>query len=339
MHVLTKNYDRVLLTVAAIIAIAFGALLTRNAFALSGTFDRPTVVPEDFTDEGVNLYAAALEHTQREHRWETPTLPGVPEKRLALLQSTPLLVKGGKVYDLLDARSAPLRPPLTNLYLHQHQLPAERSDVASLDHDSDGFTNLEEFLGGKTDPRDAADHPPFINKLRLAEIRTDNYSLTFTGGDPKSGFNVRELAQPFGQIKPIRKSSNESMGNTLGKIGAARWQVVGYESKEELNAKIGGMQDASELIVSNLENRGAPPLRLKLGTPHEMPTHRAVFYLDLPGQETTLSTMPTVGESFELPCEPGVRYELLAIGSNGAQVRRSGGGGAAYEVPPSMPSP
>jgi hypothetical protein len=59
-----------------------------------------------------------------------------------------------------------------------------------------------------------------------------------------------------------------------------------------------------------------------------MPIHRAVFRFELPGHELELSARPTIGDSFELPVEPGVRYEILKLDSTadaGAVVSRGSG--------------
>lgn len=57
-------------------------------------------------------------------------------------------------------------------------------DDASLDPDTDGFTNLEEFQAG-TDPRDAKSHPPRFAFLRVRSIDVEPFPYGFNGSKMK----------------------------------------------------------------------------------------------------------------------------------------------------------
>ena len=315
-----RKSDRLFLTASATLALTAGSLLAIQARALPDRFDRaePEDRPYRLDTAGPAAIDAALDHAQRTPAWHTSNTP--------LLRSKVLLIKDGTLYDLLDPTTPICRPPIANRYLVDHQLPAERSDVAMLDHDGDGFTNAEEFLGGQTDPRDVADHPPFTDKLRLARLETDQFSLTFTSGDPKSGFSVRETRQDFGIAEATNANHYVTKDTRFGKIHAGRWQVIGYTPKEETNPKTGALRDISELSVRDLSQPEAAPLILRRQTPLELPTHRAAFRFDLPGSESELPARPTLGERFTLPVEPGVTYELIRLSPESATIRNSSGG-------------
>ena len=104
-----------------------------------------------------------------------------------------------------------IRDGLDNAWAHQHGLDVGRNDIESLDGDDDGFTNLEEFEGQKTDPNDPESHPPFTDKLKLAEVKKDLYILTYRTGDRANGeFGLREETELFQRdppIEPLRRKS------------------------------------------------------------------------------------------------------------------------------------
>lgn len=317
MTTLKKNYDRVFLALVAAASLLCGLLLLQEARALPGKLHRPDRV--GVADLGPDLTAThkgSIEHLQREFRWKSPSLPSASNKRLPLLRGTSLYIKDGKTYDLLNPYSKAMRPPLDNRYLVEHRLPAERSDVTELDLDADGFTNAEEFLGGRTDPRDAYSHPPFTEKLRLAGTNIDEFSLTFTSDAGGTSFGIRETAQPFGAKKAKHSNSFADKGDVCGKLYPGRWHVIAYENKSERNPKTGALKNSSVLKVADLKNPGSAPLLLTFGQPLEMPTPHAVLHYDLPGYEGALEATPKIGERFELPNQPGVSYQLLDLGDH-----------------------
>ncbi len=60
----------------------------------------------------------------------------------------------------------------------KHNVFALSSEEINLDHDSDGFTSREEF-DWKTDPRDPSNHPPYLAKVRVAEIKPIPFRMIF----------------------------------------------------------------------------------------------------------------------------------------------------------------
>ncbi len=291
-------------------------------------------VPEDLAGGS----EAALHHLGVAPMWLSQAAAGVPEKRLRLFRSTRLLAKGGRLYDLLDPWAPPLRPPFDNRYLHTHRLPAERSDVAGLDLDGDGFTNIEEYEGGETDPRDRDSHPPFTDKLCLVGIREEAFSLTFTGGDDRAGVAVRERRRKVGEEREaVANNLDLSLGGRFGRVYPGRWQAIAYEKRGVLNPRTGAMRDVSVLTVRDGHNPASPPLELTLGEERPMPTYLAVLRFDLPGHEGVLQVTPKVGGTFELPPEPGVVYELTGLSGrleDGAEIRRVGSGGDSLAIGP-----
>ena len=176
-----KNYHIIVLG----LVVVFGALLLIVSFKDSEILNPDTSVKKkaEFGQATADSIKNSIDHISREVKWATPTLEGVPEKPLPLTRSIPIWVKNNEEIDLLDPSSPQIRPPLDNAWAFKYGASVGRDDLLTLDEDNDGFTTLEEFEGGKTDPSDADSHPPYASKMTLSEIKEDTYSLIFRTGD------------------------------------------------------------------------------------------------------------------------------------------------------------
>ena len=178
MEFLTRNYDRLLAIVAGVVFIGLGILVAKKVLDLDEQFLRSEVSGgADYGLNGEKGATLAAEHLSKEVLWETPTMPGIPQKPLPLTRSVPVWIQqGGVEIDLLDPASPKIRPPLDNDWAFKHKLDVGRTDLLSLDEDGDGFTTKQEFESGKTDPNDPKSHPDLSNKLSLIEVKEDTYS-------------------------------------------------------------------------------------------------------------------------------------------------------------------
>jgi hypothetical protein len=99
--------------------------------------------------------------------------------------------------------------------------PFDPSD-ANKDADGDGFTNLQEYLGG-TNPRDASDHPTWESLLRVEDVRPDLFRLKFKGvqrmGDDSLRFQLN--------LRNNEKTHFVKMNEDVEEV----FKVVKYESK------------------------------------------------------------------------------------------------------------
>ncbi|MEI6563367.1 MAG: Amuc_1099 family pilus-like system protein [bacterium] len=74
----------------------------------------------------------------------------------------------------------------------KHNVFAMGADEISLDPDNDGFTSREEYEWG-TDPGDPNSHPPYLAKVRVAEIKPIPFRMVFKGVSRAGGkliFNI-----------------------------------------------------------------------------------------------------------------------------------------------------
>lgn len=318
MESLKRNYDRVLLAVAALVALVFGGMMAMKALGLSKQFNRAEA-PERAVlgDSGEEAVATASNHLDNRVNWLSPPMPGVPQKPLPLLVSVPVYVQNGAEIDLLDPASPKIRPPIDNAYIFDHRLPGGRSDLLELDFDDDGFNTLEEWSDGKTDPRDKESHPPFTSKLKLADVKTDRYTLSYrTGSDPAGDFSIREETELFPTIPPRpvprKKSHFKTMNKPFGDHPGHedRYQITGFQHKMVPGGAGGAPQPAHIITISDA--KGAP-FTIDFKDSYILPTHYAVFHYALPGFNQPLAGAFKVGDVFELPGDPGTKYKVLEL--------------------------
>jgi len=332
-----KNYHIIVLAVV----IAFGAFL--GWMCISGTaeeFNSDITLKQNknFGDATASSIQNSIDHLSRDVKWITPTLEGVPEKPLPLTRSIPIWVKNDEEIDLLDPSSPQISPPLANSWAFKYGVDVGRSDLLSLDEDNDGFTTEEEFLGGKTDPGDEKSHPPYTSKMVLSEIKEDTYALIFrTGDNPDGEFGVREEATRYeaepARVPPRRKSHFLKMNAVFGTHPSHedRYQIKAFEKKTKPGGA-GGIPTPAHLLTVSDKKSGSD-FQLEYKVPKVEKTFFAVIDFQLPGSESQIGPLK-VGESFELPVEPGVKYEVVNLEGtleNGVKLRKTGAEGASPE--------
>jgi len=332
-----KNYHIIVLAVV----IAFGAFL--GWMCISGTaeeFNSDITLKQNknFGDATASSIQNSIDHLSRDVKWITPTLEGVPEKPLPLTRSIPIWVKNDEEIDLLDPSSPQISPPLANSWAFKYGVDVGRSDLLSLDDDNDGFTTEEEFLGGKTDPGDEKSHPPYTSKMVLSEIKEDTYALIFrTGDNPDGEFGVREEATRYeaepARVPPRRKSHFLKMNAVFGTHPSHedRYQIKAFEKKTKPGGA-GGIPTPAHLLTVSDKKSGSD-FQLEYKVPKVEKTFFAVIDFQLPGSESQIGPLK-VGESFELPVEPGVKYEVVNLEGtleNGVKLRKTGAEGASPE--------
>ena len=178
---MSKHYDKIILGFVVIVTGVLGTLWVKGYVKLNNDFE--VSIKEDGNDDKYGKASAegiqeTIDHLQRDLKWVTPTLEGVPQKPLPLTRSIPIWVKNDEEIDLLDPNAPMIRPPLENSWAFKYGVDVGRNDLLALDDDKDGYTTLEEFKGGKTDPTDPESHPSYAIKLILSNIFFCNAPIT-----------------------------------------------------------------------------------------------------------------------------------------------------------------
>ena len=305
------NYEKVLLGVAAAIALGVAGYLVWTSQSFSERLVRRT--GNSRNDPGqppTALVDATIKRLTEKTTWVSPVINGKP---VPLNKSILLVKKGDQLFDL-QLEEPQLRPPMTNSYLVQNDLPNILSpNVGDLDADADGFSNLEEF-NAKTSPRDPKSHPPFTDKLVLKRRITYDYIIKLNSSS--SPYQVQRL-------KPDpKKSVFVSPGDEFGfDKDVIRFKAVGFEAKKTADPTV-GEKDVSELTM--IDKATNKEFKLVRGSETNLAEYEAEF-------EFLLGDRPTrtvkKGDTFQIP-GIGTTYRLLEIEENSAVIQPVDGGEA-----------
>ena len=192
--------------------------------------------------------------------------------------------------------------------------PGDAGD-ASADSDGDGFTNLEEFQA-KTDPKDSADHPDYLDSLKVVLPLNETY-LPFAfrkANKIPSGWRL-EFYDPKRKDEFGRTGANIS--TLVGEeIGAYGYRLVKYEPKTEMRAIKGSNNlkkpvDVSEAVVERTSDHKQVTLVIQSGAPKTFkysPIDVQVTLSYERGGTTMFKAVP--GETIELS---GAKYKIVDI--------------------------
>lgn len=303
------NYEKVLLGIAAVIALGVAGYLVWTSQSFSERLVRRSGNSKN--DPGqppTALVDATIKRLTEKITWVSPVINGKP---VPLNKSVLLVKKGDQLFDL-QLEEPQFRPPMTNSFLVQNDLPNILSpNIGDLDADGDGFTNLEEF-NAKTSPRDAKSHPPFTNKLVLKRRITYDYIVKLNSSS--SPYQVQRL-------KPEpKKSVFVSPGDEFGfDRDVIRFKVIGFEAKKTEDATV-GEKDVSELTM--LDKATNKEFKVVRGSETNLAEYEAEF-------EFLLGDRPTrtvkKGDTFQIP-GIGTTYRLLEIEEASAVIQPVDGG-------------
>ncbi|MCB1209092.1 MAG: hypothetical protein KDK97_07180 [Verrucomicrobiales bacterium] len=307
------NYEKVLLSIAAIIAIGVAGWLYWLSQGFSETLTTRSVAAQNEMGEiPIDKVKQATERFSNVYNWISPERA---KKPVPLNKSIRLIYNGSdSLVDLL-LEDQPLRPPLTNEFLVKYNLPdLLASNLIDLDPDGDGFSNLEEFKAG-TSPRDKMDTPPITDKLFLKERVQHDYIVELrssqmpvqvgrTAPEPRANRFV-EIDKPFGFDK-----------------GVNRFIAKKFESKTVKNERTQVEEDKAELVV--LDTATNETFVLVKGTPLNLAAYEArfEFWLGTTVQEFTVKK----GENFQIP-GTGKTFRVISVEEDSAIISSVDGSG------------
>jgi hypothetical protein len=232
------NYDKVLLTIAALAALGVAAYL----FTLKSSFSEKLVLTRstpkaDFGDIPVEKVTASVQRLGQVFNWVSPIKQNKP---VPLNKSVTVVLKDGELFDLyLEEKK--LREPMTNQYLRDFELEYLSPNVAYLDPDGDGFSNVEEFTKN-TNPRKAESHPPLTDKLYFKERVQENYIVVLQSSEMPLQVKRMEPVAPSQFIEIVPRDFGFDRG------AQPRFTAEKYERKSA-TGPTGLPKDLSELTV------------------------------------------------------------------------------------------
>lgn len=297
MDWIKKNYERVLLGLAALALIASGAWISLQASAFSENFaERNSSKKPDNTIVPPNLKAI-------EEASARAASPGAwtPHEG-ALFVSRPYVLKDGKLFDPVEG-GEDLHPPIKNAWLMKYNLDYSAPDIRDQDPDNDRFSNLEEFLAG-TDPTSDKSVPPYYLKLRLTKFDPVPFRLKFSGdsGDGETFIiNARDAKARTQFVK---------LGDM---IEGTPYKVLSYDKKTE--DKNDMQVDVSVLTIENTETGQKIPLVFNKEA--DDPTSYGEFLYSYDNSKLRVKK----DDEFSLPPDTQRKYKLIDISAQEAQIQ------------------
>jgi hypothetical protein len=297
MDWLSKNFDKAILVVAALVLLVCCTLIIGRAMAFRDQFAKtnnpkpPGSVIKPLPVDALTLASERLKSPQNWIGHEG-----------SLLVSRPYVLVDGALIDPLEG-SKNLHEPIKNSWLIRYDLPYWESNVKDQDPDEDRFSNLEEYLAG-TDPRDRNSIPAFHTKLRLLRFISRPFRLIFTG-TPDDG-------QTF-TINTRDRGGRTRFVQVGEMIEGTPYKVISYQQKTERKNEID--VDASTLTIENIQT--GQQIVLAASREANDPTSFGEFLYLYDNSRFTVKK----DDEFTLPPEEERKYKLIDISEKEALIQ------------------
>jgi len=297
MDWIKENYERALLGLLAVVALASAGLASWEALSFPEKFaernspkkaDNKTVPPNiQAVDSAAEVAAAPRSFSAHDG---------------SLLVSRPYVLKGDVLMDPLEDGQE-LHPPIKNAWLIKYNLDYADSGIREQDPDKDRFSNLEEFVAG-TDPTNDQSVPPYFTKLRLVKFDPKPFRLRFSG-TPDDGqtfsINTKDLGgrTQFLQIGDM--------------IQGAPYKILSFEAKKTTKNEMD--VDVSELTIENTET--GQKIVLVFDKEADDPTSYGEFAYLYDDSKIRVKK----DDEFTLKPEDGKKYKLVDISAQEAVIQ------------------
>lgn len=329
MDQIKAHYDRFLLIAAGLVVVVVTVFLALQSSTLQETFVPPATVSDGqkfVPDDSIRQMHADHAEAGQSKGWQ--------ETQTSLFVSRIYLLGDGKLVDILEGDTE-LFPGIPNKWILDNNLDYSSKNLPEEDVDSDGFTNLEEFMV-KTNPRDPKSTPPLWTKLRVAASKIDKLRTKFTDlpdGDLSrvsintiSSDNPRTLSGSTKFYKPGDLISLAEIGpDGIEIVKPTRLKFERAEMRKEFNPTTNVEEQAPVIILRNTADGMA--IELRRGEVKDSPYSLATLRDTRSGKEWELRT----GDDFEIS-DGGGKYKLIDVTEEKAEIKELGTG-AAHSIP------
>lgn len=308
MDWLKDNWEKALLIVTGVVAIAVSIMFVLKAQAYPEQFTLKRVTPDNTIPETQSPKVdGARAYLDDEVKWELPIKGQEAPKPLPLFVSIPIVEVSGDLIDMNDPNAKSVRPPASNQWLIDNGLDFLDATVMSQDPDGDEFNNEEEWMA-KSDPKDATSHPPYVDKLWLNARQQQSYTLLFQAMPDEQRFQIRRVGtKAFPQQANFMMQTGQTSDDDM-------FRVESVERKEG-RSPLGITVDASELTITYLPT--GEKFKLTRGLEFTIPTYFAEFLFELGGGSKFYVKK---GDPFVLPVDPDTKYTLVDVQEEEAEI-------------------
>lgn len=322
------KYEKVILGVAVVIAIAMVALGVLKLGAVEADFpppgERPSGANPIPSEPFITKNAAHLSNPPKLE--QAVTDKGRP---VDCHTGVPLYVRKNVdlklTVDLEDPDGEPVHPPIPNSWFIKHGMSKEIGfgNAPQLDFDADGFSNLEEYKVG-TKPNDKNSFPSLFAKIKISSIDFERWVMRFS--DSGNGSYTFRITGTADQQK--RKIENKNRFDTPIKVGDTFFATEPYKGRFKL-------EEIFEKQVRNIPKKFAKVQDLQAGKGNrnyeiasstrdqkEVKDFTVRLFLDTPDHRDNIFALEE-GASFSLPFDKEAAekpYTLKEIGADGTTI-------------------
>jgi hypothetical protein len=281
MSQLPKNFEKILLGVGGVAALAFAGLGFMKSNAVSDDFNR-TGSGSGKGDVGIpaaEAAAKAVSSLTSDRVIESQEVRGWP---VNLFVGINLFANKNNPNVPVDPREGePVHPPIPNKWWIETGADMTFANSPARDDDDDGFSNLEEFEA-KTSPVDAKDIPPLIDKLAYLKDESVMWYVQF-GLESQGKWAPRFTGLTADKQRlQNRVSAVEMMnpGDTFFKEGAmaGRFKFTGIEERKVKSERTGLEQNVKFALYEELKpNKAGDKYESQAGLPDAELANKAYY--------------------------------------------------------------
>ncbi|MCX6868616.1 MAG: hypothetical protein NTV46_20895 [Verrucomicrobia bacterium] len=232
----SKNYEKVALAGAIVMALGLAVLGWTKSDGVKEDFG---YVPKgaginDTAVSAADLIPKALQSMKLDHSL-TQGMAG--DRPVDLFTGIALFLSNSNPDKPLDPLTGPpIHPPIPNTWWLEHRLDPGFADSPKRDPDSDGFSNMEEFLA-KTDPTDSKSFPALIAKLMYVKDESLAWVIRPGYGDGgKFPFSYEDSKKQLNKNPPGEMIAPNEVFFSKGPM-AKRFKLLGSEVRKEMSPK------------------------------------------------------------------------------------------------------
>lgn len=240
---LSNNYEKIVLVVAILIALALGVMAYMNIGKLETEFETPSGVMHDAPKlPGLAKIESARGNLTKPHELAPAVVDG--DRKVDTYTGIPWFLKKGETLpvDLGNPNEQPVHAPIPNSWWLENGIDPGFADSPQRDPDRDGFTNEEEFLA-KTGPNDPKDYGDLSTKIELVKLIKEPYRLELSSeSDQKYVLKYEDI---FTGRKRTNRSDYIPAGDEQRSIfftdtpAQFKFRLVKVESREVENESTG----------------------------------------------------------------------------------------------------